>query len=233
MCLRDGKNKKLSLCKLRRCLAGTGVQLHSLLISALGWDKWWASRFDRFNFSERITGNHWTGGWVDARACLPHLEKRKSLTLEGIEPRSVHPTAYSLCNSVYDKNFFIKFEFADRQQSVSRRLTNNASDTNDVNGVIHTSDCHTRAAFHCHYHEYESINTLTCSSKWAQFQSHAVPMHQGTASWSDAFPRHIRTYLCPKHCTQNISLENRATFLKMSTVGKNSLLPFPRPMALN
>jgi hypothetical protein len=35
----------------------------------------------------RLTpGTHWIGGWVDPRAGLDDLEKRKLLTLRGLEP---------------------------------------------------------------------------------------------------------------------------------------------------
>jgi hypothetical protein len=36
---------------------------------------------------EKARGTHWTGGWVDPRAGLDDLEKRKFLTLPGFELR--------------------------------------------------------------------------------------------------------------------------------------------------
>jgi hypothetical protein len=36
---------------------------------------------------ERAPGTHWIGGWVDLRAGLDDLEKRKFLTLPGLELR--------------------------------------------------------------------------------------------------------------------------------------------------
>jgi hypothetical protein len=38
-------------------------------------------------FGERAPGTHWIGGWVDLRADLDDLEKRKFLTLPGLELR--------------------------------------------------------------------------------------------------------------------------------------------------
>jgi hypothetical protein len=34
---------------------------------------------------ERAPGTHWIGGWVDPRACQDDVEKRKFLTLPGLE----------------------------------------------------------------------------------------------------------------------------------------------------
>jgi hypothetical protein len=39
----------------------------------------------RFTPGERAPGTHWIGGWVDLRAGLDDLEKRKFLTLPGLE----------------------------------------------------------------------------------------------------------------------------------------------------
>jgi hypothetical protein len=36
---------------------------------------------------ERVPGTHWIGGWVDLRASLDDVEKRKFLTLQGLELR--------------------------------------------------------------------------------------------------------------------------------------------------
>jgi hypothetical protein len=51
-----------------------------LLASALAGGEWSASRPRRFN-----PGTHWIGGWADPRAGLDDLEKRKVLTLSGLE----------------------------------------------------------------------------------------------------------------------------------------------------
>jgi hypothetical protein len=39
----------------------------------------------RFIPGERAPGTHWIGGWVDSRAGLDHLEKRKFLPPPGLE----------------------------------------------------------------------------------------------------------------------------------------------------
>jgi hypothetical protein len=44
---------------------------------------------DRFTPGERAPGTHWIEGWVDLRAGLDDLEKRKFLTLPGLELRSL------------------------------------------------------------------------------------------------------------------------------------------------
>jgi hypothetical protein len=50
-------------------------------------DEWSASRSGRFTPGERTSGTHWIGGWVDPRAGLDDVEKRKLLTLPGLELR--------------------------------------------------------------------------------------------------------------------------------------------------
>jgi hypothetical protein len=46
-----------------------------------------ALRPDRFTPEERVPGTHWIGGWVDPRASVDDVEKRKFLTLLGLELR--------------------------------------------------------------------------------------------------------------------------------------------------
>jgi hypothetical protein len=57
------------------------------LTSALAGDEWSASRPDRFTPEERTPGTHWIGCWVDPRAGLDGVEKRKFSTLPGLELR--------------------------------------------------------------------------------------------------------------------------------------------------
>jgi hypothetical protein len=52
----------------------------SFLTSVLAGGKWSPSRLGRFT-----TGTYWIGGWVDPRADLDDLEKRKFVTLPGLE----------------------------------------------------------------------------------------------------------------------------------------------------
>jgi hypothetical protein len=55
--------------------------------SALDGGEWSASRPGHFNPRERAFVTHWTGGWVDPRAGLEDVEKRKFLALPGLELR--------------------------------------------------------------------------------------------------------------------------------------------------
>jgi hypothetical protein len=50
-------------------------------------NEWPASRPCRFTPRERAPGTHWIGSWVDPRANLDDLEKRKLLTIPGLELR--------------------------------------------------------------------------------------------------------------------------------------------------
>jgi hypothetical protein len=50
------------------------------LTAALFGGEWSASRIGRFT-----PGSRWIGGWMDPRAGLDHVEKRKFLTLMGLE----------------------------------------------------------------------------------------------------------------------------------------------------
>jgi hypothetical protein len=60
-----------------------------LLTSAPVGDEWSASRLGHFTPGERASGSHWIGGRVDCRASLDDTEKRKFLTLPGIELRTL------------------------------------------------------------------------------------------------------------------------------------------------
>jgi hypothetical protein len=55
------------------------------LTSALVGGEWSAAHPDRFTPGERDPGTHWIGGWVDPRAGLHDVEKRKFLTLPGLK----------------------------------------------------------------------------------------------------------------------------------------------------
>jgi hypothetical protein len=63
------------------------VNIHIFLISALDGSEWSASRPCRFTPGERAQVIHWTGVWVGPRAGLDGVEKRKFLTLPGLELR--------------------------------------------------------------------------------------------------------------------------------------------------
>jgi hypothetical protein len=47
--------------------------------------EWSASRPGRFAPGERASDTYWIGGWVDPRAGLDDLEKRRFLTIPGFE----------------------------------------------------------------------------------------------------------------------------------------------------
>jgi hypothetical protein len=67
---------------------GVDVQIDIILTSALAGGEWSASRPGRFTPRERALGTHWIGGWVDLRAGLDDVEKRKFLILLGLKLRS-------------------------------------------------------------------------------------------------------------------------------------------------
>jgi hypothetical protein len=56
------------------------VYIHIFLTSALAGGEWSASRPGRFT-----PGAHCIGGWVDSRAGLDNVEKKKFLTFPGRE----------------------------------------------------------------------------------------------------------------------------------------------------
>jgi hypothetical protein len=74
---------------------GVDVQIRIFLTSTLVGGEWFTSRPGRFTSGERAPGTHWIGGWVDLRAGLDDLEKRKFLTLPGLELRSLCRSARS------------------------------------------------------------------------------------------------------------------------------------------
>jgi hypothetical protein len=74
---------------------GVDVQIDIFLTSALVGGEWSASRPCRFTPEERVTSTHWIGGWVGPRAGLDYLEKRKFLTLPGLELRPLGRPARS------------------------------------------------------------------------------------------------------------------------------------------
>jgi hypothetical protein len=70
-----------------KAYGGVDVQIHIFLTSALAVAEWSASRSGRSTLGERAPGTHWIGGWVDPRADLDNLDKRKFFTLPGLELR--------------------------------------------------------------------------------------------------------------------------------------------------
>jgi hypothetical protein len=68
-----------------KAYGGVDVEIHIFLTSALVGGEWSASRLGRFTPEESAPGNHRIGGWVDPRAGLDDVEKRKFLNLRGLE----------------------------------------------------------------------------------------------------------------------------------------------------
>jgi hypothetical protein len=66
-----------------------------VLTSALVRGEWSASRPCRFTPGGSAPGTHWIGGWVDLRASLDDVEKRKFLTSPGFELRPLGRLARS------------------------------------------------------------------------------------------------------------------------------------------
>jgi hypothetical protein len=64
---------------------GSGCIDPHFLTSALVGGEWSTSRPGRFTPGERTPGTHWIVRSVDLRAGLDNMEKRKFLTLPGLE----------------------------------------------------------------------------------------------------------------------------------------------------
>jgi hypothetical protein len=74
---------------------GSGCIDPLFLTSTLVGGEWSNSRPGRFTSGERAPGTHCIGGWVDLRAGLDDLEKRKFLTPPGLEIRPLGRPARS------------------------------------------------------------------------------------------------------------------------------------------
>jgi hypothetical protein len=61
---------------------GVDISIHVFMTSALVGGEWSASRPGRFTI-----GTHWIGGYVSPRTSLDDVEKKKFLTLPGLELR--------------------------------------------------------------------------------------------------------------------------------------------------
>jgi hypothetical protein len=78
-----------------KAYGGVDVYIHIFLTSAPVEGEWLAPRPSRFTPRERALGTHWIGGWVDPRAGLDDVEKRKFLTLLGLELRPLSRPTHS------------------------------------------------------------------------------------------------------------------------------------------
>jgi hypothetical protein len=73
-----------------KAYGGVDVYIHIFLTSALAGGEWSASRSGRFT-----PGTHSIGSWVDPRASLDDVVKRKFLTLPGLKLRPLGRPAHS------------------------------------------------------------------------------------------------------------------------------------------
>jgi hypothetical protein len=71
------------------------VWINIFLTSVLVVGEWSVSRPGRFAVGGRAPGTHWIGSWVDPRAGLDDLEKRKLLTLPGFKLRPLGRPSHS------------------------------------------------------------------------------------------------------------------------------------------
>jgi hypothetical protein len=78
--------------------------MHIFFTLALAGGEWSASRPGRFTPGERAPGTHWIGGWVDPRAGLDNVEKRKFFTLPGLELQPLGHSFYNKCYKTVTKH---------------------------------------------------------------------------------------------------------------------------------
>jgi hypothetical protein len=78
-----------------KAYGGVDVQIHIFLTSALAGGEWSTWRPWCFTPGETAPGVHWLGGWVVPKVGLDDVEKRKFLTLPGLELRSLGRLASS------------------------------------------------------------------------------------------------------------------------------------------
>jgi hypothetical protein len=72
-----------------KAYGGADVQVHIFLTSVLAAGEWSISRPCRFTTEGRAPGAQWIGDWVDPRAGLDNIAKRKFLALPRLELRSL------------------------------------------------------------------------------------------------------------------------------------------------
>jgi hypothetical protein len=69
------------------------VEISIFLASALVGGEWSASHPGRFTPGERAPRTPWIEGWVDPRASMDDVEKRKFLTQRGLELENPRPSS--------------------------------------------------------------------------------------------------------------------------------------------
>jgi hypothetical protein len=67
------------------CEGSGGIALPFFTL-ALDGGEWSPSLPSRFTLGERSPGTHWMGGWLDPRAGLDAMEKRKIFRVSVVEP---------------------------------------------------------------------------------------------------------------------------------------------------
>jgi hypothetical protein len=78
-----------------KAYGGVDVEIHIFLTSALAGGEWSASRPGCFTPWKEPPVPNWIGGWVGPRAGMDDVEKRKFLTLPGLELRPLDRPARS------------------------------------------------------------------------------------------------------------------------------------------
>jgi hypothetical protein len=78
-----------------KAYGGVDIHIRIFLTAALAGGHWSDSHTCHFTPGERGPGTHWIGSWVGLRAGLDDVEKRKFLTLLGLELRALGRPARS------------------------------------------------------------------------------------------------------------------------------------------
>jgi hypothetical protein len=110
------------------------------LTSALAGGEWSASRPGRFTPGERAPGTHWIWGWVGPRAGLDNLEKRKFLTLPGLElwPLSRPARSQPLYRLRYPGSFCTGCTEIEREGSCKKLIYSDLFTHSDVRVLLRT-----------------------------------------------------------------------------------------------
>jgi hypothetical protein len=78
-----------------KAYGGVDVQSHMFLTSALAAGDWSASHTGYFTPGEKAPGTHWIEGWVDPRASLNDMKKKKFLNLLALKLQPLGRPAHS------------------------------------------------------------------------------------------------------------------------------------------
>jgi hypothetical protein len=77
---------------------GVDIFLTSVLVGS----EWSASYPSHFTPRERVSGTHWTGGWVGPRTSLDNVEKIEALPLPGLEPCAHYRMCWSILQCLWN-----------------------------------------------------------------------------------------------------------------------------------